>query len=151
MESGNTDWGKSVAAVVLRDSKVLLGRHTYGDGKGCLILPGGYINIGEAVEEAVVRETQEETGVLVRPTGLVGVRTNAKDWYLIFRTEYVSGEARPCDKENSEILWMDIAEALAHDDVPELTKWAIRSAEEKVLQKRPYMCEREHEPYAYYG
>ena len=151
MESGNTDWGKSVAAVVLRDSKVLLGRHTYGDGKGCLILPGGYINIGEAVEEAVVRETQEETGVLVRPTGLVGVRTNAKDWYLIFRAEYVSGEARPCDKENSEILWMYIAEALAHDDVPELTKWAIRSAEEKVLQKRPYMCEREHEPYAYYG
>ena len=85
MKSENTDWGKSVAAVVIRDGKVLLGRHTYGDGKGYLILPGGYMNLGESVEDAVVRETQEETGVLVRPTGLVGVRTNAKDCYLIFR------------------------------------------------------------------
>ncbi len=151
MESGNTDWGKSVAAVVIHGGKVLLGRHTYGDGDGKLILPGGYMNVGESVEEAVVRETKEETDILVRPTGVVGIRTNSKDWYLIFRADYVSGEARPADKENSEILWLDIKEALSRDDVPELTKWAIRSAKNKGFQKRPYMCEREHEPYSYYG
>lgn len=151
MEQGNTDWSKSVAAVVFYEGRVLLGRHTYGDGVGKLILPGGYMNFGESVEDAVVRETLEEAKVLIRPTGVVGIRTNIKDWYLIFRAEYVSGHAMPGDRENSEIVWLPINEALKREDVPELTKWAIRSAQEQGFQKRPYMCEREHEPYSYYG
>ena len=41
MEEKNTNWQKSVCAVVLRDGKVLLARHTYGAGKGLFITPGG--------------------------------------------------------------------------------------------------------------
>ena len=39
-DAEKTDWGKSVAGVVIRDEKVLLVRHTYGAGKGMLIVPG---------------------------------------------------------------------------------------------------------------
>ena len=43
----NTNWGQSVTGVVIKENKVLLARHTYGGGKGMLIIPGGYVNIGE--------------------------------------------------------------------------------------------------------
>ena len=39
MDKDNTNWGQSVTGVV----KVLLARHTYGGGKGKLIIPGGYV------------------------------------------------------------------------------------------------------------
>ena len=37
MSHENTNWGQSVAGVVIRDGKVLLARHTYGRGNGLLI------------------------------------------------------------------------------------------------------------------
>ena len=88
MENGNTNWSQSVTAVVIRDGKVLLARHTYGPGKGLLIVPGGYLNYGEMPQEAIVREYLEETGVLIRPGELIGMRFNTKDWYAAFRAEY---------------------------------------------------------------
>ncbi len=85
MSEENTDWGKSVAGVVLRDGKVLLARHTYGAGKGRLIIPGGYLQNGESPEGALQREFLEETGVEVRAVGLLGVRFNMHDWYVVCR------------------------------------------------------------------
>ena len=38
-----TVWNQSATAVVIKDQKVLLARHTYGGGKGKLIVPGGYL------------------------------------------------------------------------------------------------------------
>ena len=78
MENGNTNWSQSVTAVVIRDGKVLLARHTYGPGKGLLIVPGGYLNYGEMPQEAIVREYLEETGVLIRLGELIGMRFNTK-------------------------------------------------------------------------
>ncbi len=34
MSTENTNWEQSVAGVVIKDNKVLLARHTYGNGKG---------------------------------------------------------------------------------------------------------------------
>ena len=36
-------------------------------------LPGGAMDLGESVGQAVVREVREETGLEVQPTGLVGI------------------------------------------------------------------------------
>ena len=44
MNIENTNWCQSVTAVVIKDNKVLLARHTYGAGSGKLIIPGGYVN-----------------------------------------------------------------------------------------------------------
>lgn len=152
MNASDTQWGKAAACVVLRDGKVLLGRHTYGVGKGLLILPGGYLNHGETPEQAAVREVWEETGVRVETEELVGIRFNAQDWYVIFLARYREGTARAGDEENSEIVWLDAEEALEQDDVPDLTKWAIRSVLRGTgLHLRPYVCEREPDPYTFYG
>lgn len=127
-EEINNDWGRSVGGVVIRDGKVLLARHTYGNGKGLLIIPGGYIRYGEMPEEAVLRELKEETGIDTEVQKLLGVRFNRKDWYCVFLCRYVSGEAVSDNDENSEVLWVDVKEALKMECVPDLTKKMIEAA-----------------------
>lgn len=114
-----------MGGVCIRDGKVLLGRHTYGSGNGKLIIPGGYVKFGETPEEALIREFEEETGVTVNPEKLVGIRFNTKDWYAVFKVSYVEGEARSDGDENSEVIWMNVDEALKDETVPGLTKTMI--------------------------
>lgn len=128
MDEKNTNWQKSVAGVVIRSGKVLLARHTYGAGKGMLIVPGGYIQHDEPPEKAVEREILEETGVVVKPTGIIGIRFNMHDWYIAFSARYVSGEAHSDGDENNEVIWLETEKALAAGDVPYLSKQLIRSA-----------------------
>ena len=52
----NTNWSQSVTGIVIREGKVLLARHTYGPGKGKLIVPGGYVKWQESPQEALKRE-----------------------------------------------------------------------------------------------
>lgn len=124
----NTNWSQSVTGVAIKDGKVLLARHTYGGGAGKLIVPGGYIQFGETPQEALKREFYEETKVVVEPKQLIGVRFNTHDWYVAFLAEYISGEATSDNDENSEVVWMDIQEALLREDVPDLTKKLIECA-----------------------
>lgn len=65
-----------------------------GPGKGKLIIPGGYVLKGESPEQALVREFLEETRLSVQPLGLLGVRFNPKDWYVIFLAAYRDGVPR---------------------------------------------------------
>ncbi len=152
MENGNTNWGQSVTGVVIKDNKVLLARHTYGGGKGLLIVPGGYVNEGETPQDALIREYMEETKVTVKPLDIIGIRFNMHDWYIAFRAEYVSGEASSDHEENSEVLWVDVEEALVREDVPELTKKLIESAvkQEAGLHKEVYNGSTKHGPYSLY-
>lgn len=123
----DTDWERSVGAVVMRGDKVLLVRHTYGAGAGMLIIPGGYVKHGETPQDAVVREVMEETGITVRPDRLAGIRFNMKDWYAVFTAEYISGEARSDGDENSEAVWVYIPDIALKKDVPDLTKKIVES------------------------
>ena len=84
MEEKNTNWQKSVCAVVLHRGKVLLARHTYGAGKGLFITPGGYLKNGESPEQAMCRELMEETGITAKPVKLLAVRFSEQDWYAAF-------------------------------------------------------------------
>ena len=147
----NTNWCQSVTGVVIRDGKVLLARHTYGGGAGKLIIPGGYVNVGETPQDALKREFVEETNIVVEPVDIIGIRFNMKDWYSAFRAEYVSGEAKSDNDENSEVVWMDVDEALSRDDVPELTKKLVEAAAKGKtgLQYTAYES-RSHTPYSLY-
>lgn len=128
MESNNTNWSQSVTGVVIKNGKVLLARHIYGDGKGKLIVPGGYAQYGETPQEAVKRELYEETKVIIEPKQIIAIRFNAHDWYVAFAAEYISGSAGTDNDENDEVVWMDIDEAMARGDIPDLTKKLIRCA-----------------------
>lgn len=67
---------KVAAAAVVRDpaGQVYLLRRAQRDrAHGLWILPGGHVDRGEEVAAAAVREVDEELGLAVRLTGLVGV------------------------------------------------------------------------------
>ncbi len=51
------------ALVLTRDQRVLLVRRRYEPSAGLWSLPGGHVEVGEELEEAVLRELHEETGI----------------------------------------------------------------------------------------
>jgi 8-oxo-dGTP diphosphatase len=62
-----------VGAVVIDGTKVLLVRRGNEPLKGEWSLPGGALEVGETLQQGVVREVLEETGVTVAPAGVVEI------------------------------------------------------------------------------
>ena len=62
-----------VGAVVLDGGRVLLARRGRPPGQGKWSIPGGLVHLGERIEDALVREIEEESGLHVRVLGLCGV------------------------------------------------------------------------------
>ena len=67
----------AAVTIVSRKGKVLLIRRAGDPGYGRWSVPGGYVDRGEVVEEAAIREVQEETGLLVKIDRLVGLFSEA--------------------------------------------------------------------------
>lgn len=153
MNRENTNWQQSVTGVLIRDNKVLLARHTYGAGKNLLIVPGGYVNFGETPQQAVIREYIEETGITVVPKDIIAIRFNMKDWYVAFSVDYISGIATSDNDENSEVVWLNIDEALQRENVPDLTKKLIQSAinSNNALTKTEFMSNAQSGTYSLYA
>ncbi len=77
-------------------------------------MPGGRVEAGETLVEAVRREVAEETGIQVEPSALVGVYENVELAVLVavFRARLVSGEVRPQAGEILEAAFVSPAGGL---------------------------------------
>jgi ADP-ribose pyrophosphatase YjhB (NUDIX family) len=64
----------AVSAVIFREGKVLLVRRSRSPGKGFYSLPGGRVEFGESLHQALAREVDEETGLRIDVVGLAGWR-----------------------------------------------------------------------------
>jgi len=62
-----------VGGVVIDRGRVLLVRRGHAPLKGEWSIPGGLVEVGETLKQAVAREVEEETGLLVKPVDLLGV------------------------------------------------------------------------------
>jgi len=70
----------TVDAVILLNNKrdIILIRRKNPPFQGQLALPGGFVDVGETVENACIRETQEETNLNVNISKLIGVFSDPK-------------------------------------------------------------------------
>lgn len=109
-----------VVAVVLveHEGRILLGKRNINPGWGKWSFPGGYVNRGEKVEEAAVREVKEETNLDVQLNGLLGVYSEEGNpvVLLVYRAQLLSGldEMRPQEEEVLELGFFGLHE------IPEL-------------------------------
>ena len=92
----------AAGAVIERDGAVLLVRRSVDPQKGAWALPAGYMEIDEGPVAAAIRECYEETGLVVRITGLFGVYHIARDprgagVLILYRATIESGALKPGD------------------------------------------------------
>ena len=91
-----------VAAAVLVpvDGKLVMLRRANEPGIGLWSFPSGYVDRGEGVEEAAVRETKEETGLDIEITGLLGVYSGSGSpvVLVVYTAEVTGGELQPGDE-----------------------------------------------------
>jgi len=64
----------AVSAAVIRDGKVLIVRRARKPALDLYTLPGGVVELGETLSEAVVREVREETSLTIAPAAFAGHR-----------------------------------------------------------------------------
>lgn len=122
-----------VGAVVLKGTQILLIRRGSNPGRGKWSIPGGMVEPGEVPEDAVLRELEEETGLLGRVRGLFGVYNyverdlNGRVRYhfiiLDYLVEPIGGELRP-STDALEARFVELAEAHSLD-LTETTKSLI--------------------------
>jgi NADH pyrophosphatase NudC (nudix superfamily) len=97
---------KVAVAVILGNADgVLLGRRRIDPGSGRWSFPAGYVNRGEVLEEAAVREIAEELGVTVQLNGVVGVYSEPGQpvVLIVYAGEILHGEIQPDGHEVSEV------------------------------------------------
>lgn len=118
-------------AVVIRDGKVLIARRPDHVHQGGLLeFPGGKVEAGESVQQALVRELAEETGLTVPETSLepvIGIRHNYGDKQVfldVWRTAEAQGT--PEGREGQPIEWL-APSSLDDDDFPAANRPIIRA------------------------
>ncbi len=104
----------AVGGIVVHDGGVLLVRMAYGPARGQYMFPGGTVDPDETLDQAAAREVEEETGVVARPVGIVGLRTRfdgrKTDTYVMFLMEPVRGEPRADGHETDDARYFSAAE-----------------------------------------
>ena len=98
----------SVGAVVVRDDCLLVIRRGHGPGAGEWSVPGGRVEAGETLHEAVVREMWEETGLEVVVERFLGWVERLGDDHHFVILDFVVGLL---DAEATAVAGDDAAEA----------------------------------------
>lgn len=105
----------TVDIILHKDSNILLVKRKKDPFKDHLALPGGFVNVGEKVEEAVKREALEETSLEIEPIDILGVYSDpGRDprghiLSIVFVGTILSGEAKAGD-DSQDIEWVNLGE-----------------------------------------
>jgi 8-oxo-dGTP diphosphatase len=134
----------AVSAAIFRDGKVLIVRRARPPANGLYTLPGGGVELGETLEEAVIREVKEETALDVEPVALAGYRQAiARDAQggverhfviLPFAARWIAGEVT-LNEELGEALWLEPAELIALQTTEGLA-FIVNAAAERLTAAR---------------
>lgn len=132
----------AVCGIVEIKNKILLVRHTYGTAKDRILLPGGYVKENELPTTAIEREIFEETNVVCKAKELYSMQFKSEQWCAVFTMGYISGEPKSDGYENSEVLLLVVDEALARDDLTNMSREILKAYKENknALKKSDYIA-----------
>lgn len=125
-----------VGAIIIKGEEVLLARRGKEPGYGQWSIPGGAVNLGERLEEAVIREVWEEVNLTIRVGEVVEILNRifrdadgkVQYHYVLvdFLCEYLSGEEKP-SSDALEVQWVPLSEIPRHR-LPGKTRRVIQKA-----------------------
>lgn len=117
-------------ALIEREGKYLVTRrsniNTYKPLKWDI--PGGIVKPGEKIEDAVIRETSEETGLMIDVGSVVYVYTNndqmpvRQTFQLVYHCKYKSGDIRLNPSEHDKYHWLHYNELSCLDMIDFLSE-----------------------------
>jgi ADP-ribose pyrophosphatase YjhB (NUDIX family) len=115
---------------------VVLLRRGIEPGRGSWAQPGGFLEVDETVTEAAIRETLEETGLVVVPDAIVGLyaRLEAAIVVIAYEGRVVGGEARTT-REALEVATFRPADIPWDGIAFDTTRWALT---DWVASRRPH-------------
>jgi 8-oxo-dGTP diphosphatase len=134
----------AVSAAIFRDGRVLIVRRARPPAHGLYTLPGGGVELGETLEQAVAREVREETALEVEPIALAGFRQaivrdgagRIERHFVIlpFAARWISGEVS-LNEELAEAHWL-LPGGLASLKTTEGLAEIVAAAEAKLALRR---------------
>ena len=108
-----------VGAIILKNGAILLEKRRNEPGKGKWSIPGGVVELGENVRQAVKREVEEETGLTIEVLRLIDVvdsitldenNTVKYDFVIIdFLVEIKKGSVSPAS-DAEELKWVPFSQ-----------------------------------------
>ena len=97
-----------LAVIVVKDSKILMGKRIGAHGEGTWSFPGGHIEWNESFEDCAIRETREEAGIEITNLRFAYttndcMHSDDKHYVTIFMlADHASGEPRICEPDKCE-------------------------------------------------
>ncbi len=119
----NSGYNIGVGGAVVKDDRLLLVRRASRRGRGNWQVPGGFIEPDETIEQAVVREVEEEAGVTTEINGVLALRNRydpdaGNSLYIVLLLNHVSGAPSPDGREVDRAEFFSLDEILALKQVP---------------------------------
>lgn len=134
-----------VGAVVVKDDKALIVKRAHEPRKGEWSLPGGRVELGESLVDAVRREIKEETGLDIAVGPIVDVldrvhRHEGRVRYHFVIVDYL------CTCVGGELCAGDDAEDAAWVTSEEIERYGVNSVAAAVIRKGLEMATRQNKP-----
>lgn len=125
-----------VGAIVLRKGEILLEQRGNEPARGQWTIPGGVMELGESLEEAVRRETKEETGLDVQDANLIDVvdqvhlnkQGRIEYHYVIIDYVVTIKPGEPQAASDAKALrWVPLGEVEGYDLTPSFRRFFVRN------------------------
>jgi 8-oxo-dGTP diphosphatase len=140
-----------VGAILVCDGRMLLEERKNDPGRGKWSVPGGIVELGETLEETVIRETEEETGLVVDDPVLIDAVTQialdedgkVKYHFVIidYFVRFKSGKLKAAS-DAAALEWIALEEVESKDLTASFRKFFIENCEKlKRMDSGSRACE----------